>query len=220
MAKRKLKKKVRLNSLKATHQPRVRAELIDYDYLKKLNPEDLRWLAQFTDESVGASIEKDKNGKVKPGYIHTKPEHVKECYDANNRRNNDVYGVSRANNMTYDIDSKLNQSDGWYITNPNYTEDSLISELDNRNEIEELELIEYFEARDQFVKERQIELDSEFIKRTTLNSDQFYMLVIIYNFKIESNRKIINMSKSTTLLEKFIKNSELFKTKDDSSNDT
>lgn len=220
MVKRKLKKKVRLNSLKATHQPRVRAELIDYDYLNKLNPEDLRWLAQYTDEAVGASIEKDKNGKVKPGHIHTKPEHVKECYDANNRRNNDVYGVSRANNMTYDIDSKLNQSDGWYITNPNYTEDSVISELDNRNGVEQLELIEYFEARDRFVKERQTELDSEFIKRTTLNSDQFYMLVIIYNFKIESNRKIINMSKSVTLLEKFIKNSELFKTKDDSSNNT
>ena len=158
MAKKKLKKKVRLEALKATHNPRVRAELLDYDYTKKLNPEDLRWLAQFTDEYVAASIQKDSKGNVKSGHIHTKPEHVKECYDANNRRNNDVYGVSRANNLTYDIDQQLGQSDGWYITNPNYTEDSIISNMDNRFDQEKLGFIEYLKNRNIFTEERRNKL--------------------------------------------------------------
>lgn len=217
MAKKRLKKKVRLEALKASHNPRVRAELLDYDYIAKLNPEDKRWLAQFTDEYVAASIQKDSKGKVRAGHVHTKPEHVKECYDSNNRRNNDVYGVSRANGLTYDIDQQLGQSDGWYITNPNYTEDSLITELDQRLGNETLEFIDYLKNRNIFTEARRKELDAEFIKVSDLNEKQYYMLLIIYNFKTESNRKILNMFENSSKLEKFVQNSELFKTKDNCS---
>ena len=137
MAKRKkkqIKANPRLESLQAENSPKTRRELLDYDKewlkdLKKNNPEEYKWLAQFTDEYVGASISKDSKGRVKRGHIHDTPELAKDCYDRNNRRNNDVLGVTRANHLAYDIDSQIETQDGWYITNKELTEDSAIATL-------------------------------------------------------------------------------------------
>jgi hypothetical protein len=49
-----------------SHNPRNRRELIDYNYLNKLNPTELEWLAKFTDEFYGASFERN------PAFMRTK----------------------------------------------------------------------------------------------------------------------------------------------------
>lgn len=136
--KRKLKKNVRTKSLYAANMPRVRKELLDYDpdylkFLKNNHPEDYLYLAQFIDEFVGANISKSKKtGKVLSGHLHTTNKLAKECYDANNKRNNDVLGISRINNLASDIITELQKNDGWYITNSELTENALIAQLDSK----------------------------------------------------------------------------------------
>jgi hypothetical protein len=95
---------VRLESLNPANVPRVRRELLDADYLDTLSPEDYRWYAQFTDEYVSASVHKDDEGNVKPGYLHNTKELAKSVYDANNWRNNDVLSVSKANHLLRPLD--------------------------------------------------------------------------------------------------------------------
>lgn len=127
-----LKKDVRMKSLDPFHQTRTRKELLDADYLKKLKPEDLKWYAQFIDESVGGAVHKNKNGKVKKGYLHNTKELAKQCYDANNHRNNDVFTVNKANYLLQDLNAKLDESDGWYVHNTELTEDATIQQMEDK----------------------------------------------------------------------------------------
>lgn len=161
--KRKLKKNVRIKSLYPQFNTKVRRDLLDADYINKLTPEEKRWYAQFIDEYVGGSIEKTKTGKVKSGHLHNTKALAKECYDANNRRNVDIMSVTKANRLLSAIDPELDTRDGWYITNPQLTEDSVISGLD-KQEQEELSLAEYITLKNNFNKERQTELESKFIE--------------------------------------------------------
>lgn len=126
------KKKPR-NPLAASDAPRTRKELLDYDYLKKLSPEELEYLAKFTDEYVGASISKTKSGRVKKGHLHNTKELAKDCYDRNNRRNNDVLGVTKANFLLSEINNELDKNDGFYITNPELTEDAIIQGIEDND---------------------------------------------------------------------------------------
>ncbi len=142
--KRKLKKNIRTKSLYAANMPKVRREFLDYDpeylkFLKKHHPEEYLYLAQFVDEWVGANIRKSKKtGRVLPGHLHNTAELAKERYDANNRRNNDVLGVARANNLANDVINELQRNDGWYITDTNLTENALISEIEEKNNDENI----------------------------------------------------------------------------------
>lgn len=150
----KLKKNVRMKSLEAKNMPKVRAELLDADYLKQLSEDELRWYAQFTDEYVGANIQKTKAGKVKAGYLHSTKELAKDCYDRNNRRNYDIYSVSRANGLLYDVERESNENDGWYITNSELTEDALISDLEKQDSDDSiLSFEEFLRFRDNLTEE-------------------------------------------------------------------
>lgn len=136
----KLKDNVREESLYPKDQTRVRKELLDYDpkFLKDLkenHPEEYRYLAQFTDEWAGGAVSKDENGKVKKGYLHKTHALAKDVYDRNNWRNNDVHGVSKANSLLTNIENKLKDEDGWYIKNPNLTEDALNMKIDQVVEV-------------------------------------------------------------------------------------
>lgn len=151
MAKTKLKKNIRLKSLNPQDAPRVRRELLDYSKeflndLKENHPEEYRYLAQFTDEHTAGSISKDSKGRVKAGHIHKTKALAKECYDANNRRNNDVLGVTKANNLLYNIDSEINSNDGWYVTNGALQEDAAISAIDNSKEADEVLSFEEYQS--------------------------------------------------------------------------
>lgn len=116
----------------------MRNELYDADYLDKLNPEEREWYNKFMSEYVNASVKKDKKtGRVKAGHLHKNKALAKDVYDANNRRNNDVFGVTKVNGLlTYDIVNYVKTDDGWYVHNPELTEDELISKLDEKRRLQ------------------------------------------------------------------------------------
>jgi hypothetical protein len=154
----KLRKNIRTASLYPANAPKVRKELLDYDpkflrQLEKNDPKAYEFLAAFTHEYVDAAIAKTKAGKVKAGYLHNTPELAKDRYDANNRRNNDVLGVTKSNHMLTNIDSELKNNDGFYITNPQLTEDAAINKMDRENEEELLSYEEYMELRHTMTEE-------------------------------------------------------------------
>lgn len=147
---KKLKKNVRVKSLDPQYMPKVRRELLDYDKdflnnLKKNHPEDYLYLAQFTDEWVGANIQKTgtkkrkdgttiyNSGRVKAGHLHSTNELAKDVFDRNNKRNNDVLGVAKINGLASDVITELNKNDGWYVTQAGLTEEAIISQMDEKN---------------------------------------------------------------------------------------
>lgn len=138
----KIKDNVRYDSLNPAKAPRVRKELLDADYLDKLSPEEYKWYAQFTDEWSAGAVHKTKSGKVKSGYLHNTKELAKSVYDNNNRRNNDVLGVSKANNLLRHIDMTTTEEDDLSevsnIHNPELTEMAVISQIEYKNKIKDL----------------------------------------------------------------------------------
>lgn len=96
-----------------------RTDLIDYDYLDKLDEKDKQWLAQFTDEYTNASFKKAKN-------IHRTKELRKDSYNRNNHRNNDVLTKAKITNRAVPIDGV--DENKLYI-NP---EDAIIQILDEQ----------------------------------------------------------------------------------------
>jgi hypothetical protein len=68
---------------------RVRQELIDYDYLDQLGPEELAWLNKFSGEYINSSFKRDGTD------LHKTTVQRREAYKRNNDRNNDMYGIVR-----------------------------------------------------------------------------------------------------------------------------
>lgn len=143
------KKRTTQDKLNPGKAPKTRKELLDYDYIHKLNPEQKDWLGQFTEEWAGGAVKKTKakirkdgtkirgSGKVRKDQIHNTEELAKDCFDRNNRRNIDVLGVASANRLTSEISAELKNQDGWYITNPDLTEDALIKGIDRKEDLDE-----------------------------------------------------------------------------------
>jgi hypothetical protein len=207
----KLRANVRLNSLLPQHNTRVRRELLDADYLKKLSYEQLRYYAQFIDEYVGGAIGKTKAGKVRQGYLHDTPELAKKCYDENNSRNRDIYGVSRANGFLHSIDWELSDddSDGWYIKNPSLIEDSLIANMDSDESIQELSFKEYIMVRDQMLPDIRDAYDLKFYDE----NPQAYVYYAIYNERNLTENQLDRLLRNPKLLTKVIENSEFMQRK-------
>lgn len=65
--------------------PRVRQELIDYDYLDQLSTKEKEWLNKFTDEYVNASFKRDGTD------IQPYDKYGKDSNDRNNARNRCLY---------------------------------------------------------------------------------------------------------------------------------
>lgn len=136
----KIKKHVRLEALQLSKTNAIRREWFDMDYLEKLSPDEYRWLAQFIDEYLCANISKNSNGRIKKGHLHKTKETAKECYDNNNKRNNDLFTVSKINGLLAYISflpgSSLDTLDEEVkYNNHHLVEDALINELDkNKNE--------------------------------------------------------------------------------------
>lgn len=146
----KLRKNIRMESLDPAKAPKVRKELLDYDpeflrKLKKTDPKAYEYLAAFTEEYVGAGIAKNKNGSVKRGYLHNTKALAKDRYDANNHRNNDVLGVTKANHILKNVDDELRSNDGWYVNRSELAEMSMITELDRTDNEENILSYEEFQ---------------------------------------------------------------------------
>lgn len=117
---------------------KVRQELVDYDYLDKLSDAEKDWLNQFTGEYVGASFKKTKAGNYSGKNLHKGKKMRKDCYDRNNWRNNDVYSVTKANDMLKDEEARKDflEAVSSSITTKD-VEDNLINKIDGTSEKEE-----------------------------------------------------------------------------------
>lgn len=145
--KKKKRKYKNIDSLNKAKNTRVRGEFIDYDYVKELDENELEWLAKFNNEYYGAAVKKTKTGRVAPGHLHRRMDQAKEIYDNNNRRNNDVHGVSKVNVGLTELDSEINARDGWYITNEDLTEEATIANIENQERDDVLTYEEFQKLR-------------------------------------------------------------------------
>lgn len=209
---KKLKSNVRLHSLLPAFNTKVRRELLDADYLPSLSKEDLEWYAQFIDESVGGAVNKTKAGKVMAGYLHDTPELAKKCYDDNNRRNRDVFGVSKANGQLLNIDWKIGvdgEGDGWYVKNARLTEDALIADLDREDTEKVLTFKEYIMVRQHMKADIKEQYDLHFANENPYS----YLLYFIYETKKLTESQLDRLLKNPKLFDKIIQNSEFMKRK-------
>ena len=140
--------------VKKSQAPRVRTELLDADYLHLLDEETLAWHNKFTSEYVNAAITKTKVKKAKKkvkgkkkqkkvvrrvaaGHLHKTNALAKECYDANNRRNNDLYGVTKINGLlSFDLDQVVRNGQDITGESVEAAEDAMIAYLDNKHILE------------------------------------------------------------------------------------
>lgn len=136
MAKKRKKKYQNEDSLNPARNTKVRGEFIDYDYKDKLNEAELEWLAKFNNEFYGASVGYNpETGRAKSGQLHKKKAQIKSIYDDNNRRNNDVLGVTKANRLLSDVENEFKNRDGWYVHDTEKQEDAQIAAIDNQEEV-------------------------------------------------------------------------------------
>jgi len=89
--------------------PRVRREFVDHDYVSQLSPSEKDWLSKF----------------VNDGY-------AKQLYDANNKRNNDLFGVTRINGLLENIEG---QHDGIGIADYTKSEDAMVALINQKQEL-------------------------------------------------------------------------------------
>jgi hypothetical protein len=115
---------------------KVRQELIDYDYLNKLSPEEKEWLNKFSEEYNSASFKKSKKGNYSTKNLHRTKKLRKECYDRNNSRNRDIFSITKANDMLKEADKLNTYLEEKSIRNATQVEDDIIAIIDFKNESE------------------------------------------------------------------------------------
>lgn len=83
---------------------RTRFEVLDMDYLKKLNDAELQFLNQFMAEYVSGAFKKTDQGDYSAQNLHKTVEERRECYTRNNVRNRCGLTISNATGQTYRCD--------------------------------------------------------------------------------------------------------------------
>lgn len=92
--------RVKYRNLDKSVNLKIRHDLIDYDYLDKLDEKELAWLDKFTGEYVGASLDTENPRRN----LHRNKALRKDCYDRNNARNRDVLSRSNVRKKTKNLD--------------------------------------------------------------------------------------------------------------------
>lgn len=118
--------KMRYPALNRNYNLKTRTDLIDYDYIDKLNDKEKEFLNSFTEEYTNANL--THHGKK----LHKKKKDKKICYDNNNARNRCEYTKAKAQN-------KLTTLETYYKTKRKQLvydsfEDDIIDKLDNELE--------------------------------------------------------------------------------------
>lgn len=85
-------------NLEAEYNLKTRSDLIDYDYIDKLDNKQKAWLDKFTKEYVNASLD----SKTPKKNLHNTKELKKDCYDRNNSRNRDILTRAKASGSIID----------------------------------------------------------------------------------------------------------------------
>jgi hypothetical protein len=127
-----LKKRKKHADLDPIYMPRVRREFVDHDYVKQLTDAEKDWLSKFDSEYYGASIKKTKKGTIRKEHLHSQDDsYAKQLYDANNKRNNDLYGVTRINGLLENIDG---QNDGIGLADYTKSETAMVELINQKQE--------------------------------------------------------------------------------------
>lgn len=103
----------------------IRRELVDQDYIHKLNDKEKDWLHRFNEEYVAANFK--HSGKT----LHKSRKKIKDCYDRNNSRNRDILSKKKVEHKVVNVGDiyefiELEKSP----TNPDSYENRLISNMD------------------------------------------------------------------------------------------
>jgi hypothetical protein len=114
---------------------KTRFEVLDMDYLKKLDDAQLQFMNQFMGEYVSGAFKKDENGNYSKENLHKTVEERRECYTRNNVRNRCGLTISNATGQTYRADDitsfmdNLSEVDSNTDTS-NILSDTLLDEYD------------------------------------------------------------------------------------------
>ena len=103
---------------------KTRSDLLDQDYLHKLNEKELDWLNKFNKEYINAALDNERPKKN----LHKTKKLRKECYDRNNARNRDILTRAKASNqLAYELhpESVLSET-------VSGSEDELIEAIDSK----------------------------------------------------------------------------------------
>ena len=122
--KRKTKRsKMKYPALDRNYNLKTRTDLIDYDYVSKLNDKEKEFLNAFTEEYINANLK--HNGKK----LHKKKKEKKICYDNNNSRNRCEYTKAKAQNKLETMETfyKEKKRDLRYES----FEDDVVDKIDN-----------------------------------------------------------------------------------------
>lgn len=110
-----------------------RQELIDFDYIDKLNEEEKKWLNQFVDEYINASFKRGRKRIHRPkklvivlksGKKRIKDQAKVDAYKRNNDRNRDLYTRAKITGLMQNIDDLIIKTES--------VEDKLIKKIDKK----------------------------------------------------------------------------------------
>lgn len=100
------RQKAKYPALRPELNLKTRYELLDYDYLDQLTDEEKKWLNDFTEEYVNASLDSQNL----ENNFHNTDELKKDCYRRNNARNRDILTRAKASGSFVSIDEmRLNK---------------------------------------------------------------------------------------------------------------
>lgn len=102
---------------------RVKQEYHDLDYSNNLSAKDQVWMSQFMEEYLGAQLDEDTlKNKYKRKAFHKSKKKRKDCFDRNNARQRDIYGLSRAIGTLDNLDAPMIEHMDEAHVDPNYEE--------------------------------------------------------------------------------------------------
>lgn len=110
-------------ALKPELNLKSRYELIDYDYINSLSDQEKKWLNQFTEEYVNASL--DTN--MLDNNLHNTDNLKKDCYRRNNARNRDILTRAKASGNHISTDELLLNNKAIKMDN----EEELLNKIDD-----------------------------------------------------------------------------------------
>lgn len=106
MAKKKKRDLVQYPGLNKNLFSKVKQEYHDIDYVDKLDDEAKKFMSQFMEEHLGANLdEKRHKKKYNKKVMHKTKKLKKDCFDRNNARQRDIYGLSKATGKLEDYNT-------------------------------------------------------------------------------------------------------------------
>lgn len=109
---------------------KVKQEYHDIDYAHKLDNEAKAWMSQFMEEHLGANLDEERiKDKYNKEPLHKTKAHRKDCFDRNNARQRDIYGVNKATGTLDSFDKAIEYLDD-LVENDTSFEDRFIDKLD------------------------------------------------------------------------------------------